>query len=227
LSDAQEYVKKGFKAFKAAAGKDVTDDIAFIKLLREKFGGEILIGLDANCALSLKRALELSRSLEKYDVMWLEEPLPPEMIEDYVTLCKQTSVPIAAGESEFTMYGFRDWMTRGALDIVQPDVGRAGGITQLKKIASMAEAFGLEFAPHCGHGSAVTYAASVQVCASTPNFKIFEFEQLDNPMREGLALEKIQLDEDGTISVSNSPGIGVDLDHEFMSRHKTLELATP
>ncbi len=155
--------------------------------------------------------------------MWLEEPLPPEVVDDYVTLRNQTSVPIAAGESEFTIYGFRDWITRGALDIIQPDVGRAGGITQLKKIASMAEAFGLEFAPHCGHGSAVTYGASVQVCASTPNFKIFELEQLDNPMREGLGKEQIKIDREGAIPVPNSSGIGVEIDPKFVSSHKTLE----
>ncbi len=227
LADADAYVAKGFKAFKVAAGKDVDEDISFVKLLREKFGYGVKIALDANCALSLKRALLVSHGLERYEILWLEEPLPPEFLDDYVTLRKESYLPIAAGESEFTMFGFKDWISKGALDIVQPDVGRAGGITQLKKIASMSEAFGLEFAPHCGHGSAITYSAAVQVCAAAPNFKIFELEQLDNPMRECLSTRKLDIEKNGSIRVPNLPGIGLQLDRGFVSSHKTLELSVP
>jgi D-galactarolactone cycloisomerase len=224
LGDAEEFLRRGFKAFKVVVGKDMGGDLAFIRELRDRCGREIQIALDANCALTLKRSLEFCRNLEKYEIMWLEEPLPPEFLEDYITLRNSASVPIAAGESEFTIFGFKDWIAKGALDIVQPDVGRAGGITQLKKIAALVEAFGVEFAPHCGHGSAITYAATVQFCASIPHFKIFELEQLPNPLREHLILEKVAIDKTGAIPIPYSPGIGVELDREFLTKHKVLEL---
>lgn len=224
LEQAAHFIESGFKAIKVAVGIQLEDDLEFIGQLRDRFGYDLCIALDANCSLSFKRAVWFSRSLEKYDIHWLEEPMPPEYLDDYIDLRRNSSIPIAAGESEFTVFGFKDWISKGALDIIQPDVGRAGGITQLKKIADMAETFDLEFSPHTGHGSALTYAATLQVVASAKNFGMFELEQLDNPIREKLARKRIDIQREGYLEVGDPLGIGVDLDLDFLKSHTTLNL---
>jgi len=224
LKQAAEFVESGFKAIKVAVGIRLEDDLKFIKELRDRFVYDLRIALNANCSLSFKKAVSFARALERFEIYWLEEPLPPEYLDDYVELRKNSSIPIAAGESEFTVFGFKDWISKRALDIVQPDAGRAGGITQLKKIADMAEAFDLEFSPHTGHGSALTYAATLQVAASARNFGMFELEQLDNPMREKLTRNRIDIQRDGFLEVGESSGIGVELDSNFVKLHTTLNL---
>jgi D-galactarolactone cycloisomerase len=223
LRDAEAYVEAGFGAFKVAVGINVGDDVAFIKQLRERFGYAVDIAVDANCGLTYNSALRFARSLERFEVMWMEEPIPPEFIDQYAELRRATSTPIAAGESEFTVFGFKDWVSRNALDIVQPDVGRAGGISQLKKISDMSGAHGLEFAPHCGHGSAVTYSATAHVAKSSKNFKIFEMEQLHNPLREHLVLRPMKT-EGGRINVPDEPGLGIELDETFAKSCEVLTL---
>lgn len=226
LKRAIEFVEAGFTAFKVAVGTDPDEDLVFLKELRDQLGFNLDILLDANCSLSYKRALSFARALEKLEIYWLEEPMSPEFLDDYVELRRKSSIPIAAGESEFTVFGFKDWISKGALDIVQPDVGRAGGITQLTKIADMAEAFGVDFAPHTGHGSALTYAATIPVAASAINFSMFELEQLDNPMRERLTKNRLDIQKNGLLDIGEYVGIGVELDQNFLGKNRTLSLTS-
>jgi L-alanine-DL-glutamate epimerase-like enolase superfamily enzyme len=224
IKQADAFIARGFDSFKLAVGRNIREDLEIIRDLRKKYGSDVKIAVDANCALSYKSALRFSKEIERFDLLWLEEPLPPEQLESYIALRRQVEVPIAAGESEFTIFGFKDWISKGALDLVQPDVGRAGGITQVKKIASLAEAFGVDYAPHCGHGSAIIYAASAQVASTCPNFTILELEQVSNPLREKLTAKRIDLSEKGFLRVSEKPGIGIELDPDFVKRHETMTL---
>ncbi len=224
LKDAESFVKNGFNAFKVTVGADLDKDAKFIGELRDRFGLDVDIAVDANCALSFKSAVRFAKALERFQLLWLEEPMPPEFLNDYVELRKLSMIPIAAGESEFTVYGFKDWIASHALDIVQPDVGRVGGITQSKKVANMAEAFGLSFAPHIGHGSALVYAATMHLATSSPNFLIFELEQVDNPLRERLLSDRIDLQTNGFLRAPEKPGLGVDLNLDFVKTCQLMEL---
>ena len=116
-------------------------------------------------------------------------------------------MPVAAGECEFTRYGFRELLSRGAIDIVQPDVSKAGGISECKKIANLASAFNIPYAPHVW-GSAVSHMATLHLAASIPNFLICEVDRLPNPLREELILKPMQI-QNGYIKVPQEPGLGV------------------
>ena len=212
------FLDAGFTAVKVKAGRNVEEDVEFLRRLREAYGYSVDILVDLNCALTFKTALRFGRAAEKYEVYWIEEPLPPEHLDDYAKLRRALSVMVAAGESEYTVYGFRDWLARGAIDVAQPDVGRAGGIWQVRAIAEMAEAHGIWFAPHTGHGSAIGYAATLHVAAATRNFLIFELEQIENPLREGLLANRVDLQEGGHIAVPEGPGLGIELDEKFVER---------
>jgi L-alanine-DL-glutamate epimerase-like enolase superfamily enzyme len=182
--------------------------------------------VDANCAYDVATAINMGRELEKHKVYWFEEPIPPEDIDGYARLSSSLDIAIAAGETEFTRYGFRDLIAKRAVDIVQPDICRAGGFSECKKIAAMASAYNIPYAPHTGGESAVGIAASIQLSAAIPNFLAYEYMRSDwsethaNPLRNSLTLEPVEKFADGTIEVPDKPGLGIELNEEIVSKYR-------
>jgi galactonate dehydratase len=158
------------------------------------------------------------RALPPHGPLFLEEPVLPEHPEALREIARLTSVPIACGERLYTRWGFKDVLTSGAVDVIQPDLSHAGGLLETRKIAAMAEAYDVAVAPHCPLGP-IALAASLQLDACTPNAVIQEMS-LRMHYNEGADLLDYVLDPsvfdvvDGHIAVPEGPGLGVDIDEE-------------
>ena len=156
------YVEAGFKMVKMKVGmRDSNVDIARVKLIRETIGPNVDLALDVNSGWSLNAALRMCDRLEPYNIYWLEEPLPPDEIDNHVKLARETSIPIAVGETHATKWEFKELMEREAIDIVQADIVRCGGVTEWVKIAAIADAYGLPMCPHATTELAASLVAAV------------------------------------------------------------------
>ena len=139
-------------------------------------------------------------------------------------LGQESAVPIAAGESEYTAVGIRDLIASRSLAFAQPDVSRAGGITETRRIATLAQAFDVRFAPHVGFSGVVCLAATIQLAAAMPNFHVLEAMTIPNPLREELATVPIGtvdgLTDSGEVPVPDGPGLGIELDPDAIERYR-------
>jgi len=144
------------------------EDIDNIKAIRKAVGDDILIMIDANHAYNASTAIDVGRRMEPYSIYWFEEPVPPEDIEGYIEVKRALNIPIAAGEAEFTKFGFRHLISNRAVDIVQPDCCVTGGLTEAKKIATLAHTWNIQCIPHVW-GSAIAMAAALQLIAALPS----------------------------------------------------------
>lgn len=146
------YVERGMKAVKMKVGKDFgqseQEDVARLAAVREAVGDDVQVFIDANNGFYAKQAIRMARIFEEYTIGWFEEPVLADDIEGLAAVARAIDIPVATGEHEYTKYGFRDLIARGGADIVQPDVGRVGGITEWLKVAHLAHAFNLPVAPH-------------------------------------------------------------------------------
>ena len=194
--------------------------------MRDAIGPGIKLMVDANHCLTVPAAIRLGRKLEELDIEWFEEPISPEDIDGYVEVSRALDMAVAGGENEFTRWGFRDAIVRKAMDIVQPDVCAAGGITECKKIAALASTHGVECVPHAW-GSAVGLAATIHFLASIPDQPpslfpmppMLEFEQEENPFRDHLAVEPINQVK-GVIAVPTGAGLGIEVDRSVIDRYR-------
>ena len=209
---ALEFVDKGFDAFKLAAGHGVRADTESVRALRDGLGAEATLLLDAHWVYSLDEAMQLGHALEEVGAGFFEAPINPEDVESHALLAQAVAVPIAIGETERTRYQFRPWLTQTAADILQPDVGRAG-ISEVKKISTMAEAFNVTMAPHLSVGLSICIAATLQVAAAIPNLYLLEFQP---PVFEiaNLLLESPLTCADGFYEIPTYAGLGVALDED-------------
>jgi len=226
VEEARGYVEEGFKAVKMKIGLgNLRTDFERVKAVREAVGPDIRLMVDANHAFTVPNAIRLGRMLEELDIEWFEEPISPEDIEGYIQVTNALDMAVAGGENDFTRWGFRDAITRKAMDIVQPDVCAAGGLSECKKIAVMATAHGVECVPHAW-GSAVGLAATLHFLAALPDqppcFRPFppllEFEQCENPFRDHLAKEPI-VQKQGRVEVPQGPGLGIEIDRSIIDRY--------
>ena len=231
VAQAQSFKDRGFRAMKIKIGRNPDTpqvDIDFVAAIRDAVGPEIQLMVDANCAYSenIKTAIEVGRGLQDLGVYWFEEPIAPNDLEGYVRLTQSLDIRIAAGEADFMSFGSRDMFRRGAIDIVQPNISRTGGITEARRIAAMARAFHIPYAPHTGSCSAVCLAATLQFAVSLPNFLIFEFMQSDwsknqpNPLRHDLLMEPVEKLVDGHMVVPEGPGIGVEINMDVLDTYR-------
>lgn len=227
VEEAEEFVKEGFKAIKMKIGLgSVEKDVARIAAVREAVGPHIRLMVDANHCFSVPTAIRLGRRLEELDIDWFEEPISPEDLDGYVEVTRALDMAVAGGENEFTRWGFRDAIVRRAMDIVQPDVCAAGGISECRKIAAMASAHGVECVPHAW-GSAVGLAATLHFLASLANQPpslfpfppMLEFEQCENPFRDHLAVEPI-VQVNGVVKIPDGPGLGIEIDRSIIDKYR-------
>ena len=217
---------QGFRAFKIGWGpfgheSDRLDE-AIVRAAREAIGAECLLmvdagGSDAFWPHGYKWALRTAEMLVDYDVAWFEEPLKPDALPDYVRLRERAPVPISGGEVLTRRQSFLPWLQAGALDIVQPDVTKVGGITESRRIAWLAEAFGVRFIPH-GWNTAVGLAADLQLASALPDTDLVEYIT-GSPYVDELAAGGWALDEDGMLSIPDTPGLGLELDMQAVSKY--------
>ncbi len=209
---AQTYTEQGFEAFKLAAGHGVRADVKSVAALRDALGEDAALLLDAHWVYSLDEALQLGHALTDLGAGFFEAPINPEDIESHAQLAQAVAVPVAIGETERTRYQFRPWLMQQAADILQPDVGRAG-ISEVFKIAAMAEAFNVKMAPHLSVGLGICIAATIQVAAAIPNLYLLEYQPPVFEIANAL-LESPLVCRDGCYEIPSGVGIAVALDED-------------
>jgi D-galactarolactone cycloisomerase len=223
--EAAGYVEDGFSAVKLKVGFGVEEDAAMTHAVRDAIGDKVALMVDANHAYDAVAAIRLGRMIERHEIAWFEEPVPPEDIAGYRAVKAAISIPVAGGECEFTRFGFRDLLASRAIDIIQPDTCAAGGLSECKKIADMAEAFGVRYNPHVW-GTGIAIAASAQLLAVlplhtptslSPAEPMLEFDRTEHPIRQALLTQPIEPVQ-GVVAVPGGPGLGIEVDRAALAR---------
>jgi D-galactarolactone cycloisomerase len=221
--EAAGYARDGFHAVKLKVGFGIADDVAAAKAVREAIGPDVGLMIDANHAYDAVAAIELGRRVASLDIGWFEEPVLPEDLAAYRAVKAALPMPIAGGECEFTRLGFRDMFTTHSLDIVQPDICAAGGISECKKIADMAATFGIRYNPHVW-GTGIGIAASLQLIATLPTHTptslsalepILELDQTEHPIRQAI-LKTPLTHVSGDVAIPDGPGLGIEIDRDAL-----------
>ena len=202
-----------------AAGS-LADDLARVRAVRQALDDDFRLMVDANNAWDVATALAAGRELEGLGVHWFEEPVATDDRAGSARLAAALDVPVAGYETESQLSGFRDLIAAGAVDIVQPDVIWAGGITTCRRIAALAYAAGLPCVPHV-YSTAVSIAANLHFMASLPNCYLLEYDQNPNALRTELLTEPIEPDAGAVVTVPERPGLGIRLDRTTLDRYRT------
>jgi D-galactarolactone cycloisomerase len=223
------YRDRGFRAFKIGWGPfgralDSKLDEAIVRVAREAAGPAAKLFVDAGASDAywphgLKWALRTAEMLKDYDIGWFEEALKPDALEDFCTLRRASPVPIAGGEVLTRRQTFIPWLSRGAFDIVQPDVTKVGGISEQRHIAWMAYDFGVKYIGH-GWNTALGLAADLQLAAALPDADLVEFIG-GSPYVDGITEKPFALDAEGHLEIPDLPGLGIALDREKLARYTT------
>ena len=233
VDDALELRDQGFTALKLRIRfATIEEDLAVVRAVREAVP-DMKIMVDANQGWrvhgfaeypewDLARAVRTARALEELDITWLEEPLDQFDYRGYADLRRRTTVPLAAGEMLSDLHGFRDLVERRAVDILQPDAVLTGGILMARKVAAMAEAAGMGFAPHTWTNG-IGLRINMQVMGSVPNAEWCEYP-IDPPgwtvdARDAMLAEPTRIDPDGFVTMPETPGLGIELDEERIAAH--------
>ncbi len=214
---AETFRRMGFGAMKfgwGPIGESFRKDEELFLAVREGAGPDAEIMIDAGQTYDFKRALRIARVLERIGASWLEEPLDADDLQGYARLSAASPVPIAAGEAESGPAAFRRLIEQGRIDIVQPDLSRAGGFTAARQIAQTAHAHRCRCIPH-SFKSNVLLAASLHFCASTETADLLEFPMTDSAIRHQLTLGNLPM-RDGFVEVPQRPGLGIEVDPEFL-----------
>ena len=214
------YIAKGFTAAKMRSeGRDgftIEKAIRRIAAAREAIGPDIELMVDAHGSLDVSTAIQLAKQMEPYNIAWFEEPISPDNHSGLAEVRRATSVPIATGESEFTRFDFLSLLEQRAVDVVQPDIGIAGGFTEVRRILALASAFGVKAAPH-NWGSGILFAASLHMVLSAPNCYIMEVGQAQNPLIHEIFQEAFDI-RDGYVYAPERPGLGYTLADDLEER---------
>lgn len=215
------YIEKGgFKAVKMRVGVmdgDVRTSGRRVKEARRALGDNISIMVDAHGTFSVAEAKRFCKEVSDFHLSWLEEPVTADNKEGCAEVRANTDIPIAAGESEFTRFDFRDLAILKAVDIFQPDLAICGGITEGSRVAALAEAFQLGLAPHLW-GGAVMFAAGLHLCAVSPNAFIVEYSLLPNPLHDDLVENPIMV-KDGLVNIPDHSGLGIIVNQNFVKKY--------
>ena len=214
---ARVLVEEGYTAIKTGGVSNCVETVAAI---RGEVGPDVDLMVDVHGPpwLTTRDAIALGQALEAFDLLFYEDPVAPENIEAIARVAGAVDLPIAAGERHATMWGARELIEREIVDVIQPDTGRAGGLSQMKKIAAMAEAHYITMAPHDGSLGPVAEMAAVHLMATLPNFLILEHLADDVPQRYEVMTGHPVIEESHMV-VPEAPGLGVDIDEEAIAQY--------
>ena len=217
--EAKSYVDQGFKGVKMKVGFGHNQDLRNLEAVRNALGPDLGIMIDANQSYSYHDVLKIADDLAAFDLTFLEEPLPINDIDAMAALVAAVKVPIAAGENYYTRFEFRDILVKRAVNIIQPDIIHAGGITETRKIADMASAWNIPLAPHI-HAT-VGVAASIHLLTSAPNALAAEYITSGGSykLRQALYGQAFEA-EDGWIRASDEPGLGIHIDESVFETYR-------
>ncbi|WP_238015936.1 mandelate racemase/muconate lactonizing enzyme family protein [Dactylosporangium sp. AC04546] len=219
---ALSFLDDGFHAVKLKLGRGEATDLAHAAAVAAALDGRkpgAALHVDLNCAYDVRTAIRLGHALADLGVRWLEEPLATDDVAGLAEVRAAVRIPVVTGESEFIRYRYRDFLLARAADVVMPNLARAGGITEARRIAALCSAFHVDVSPH-GVGSAIGLAAALQFAAATPNVPIYEYNRLPNPLRDDLAPRPSLVD--GALVVPDEPGLGITLDEDLIAHYEVF-----
>jgi len=210
---AKEWKEKGFNAIKLQIGYGIEEDLRIMAALRKAMGDDFRLMIDAHWNYSVAQAIRLARGLEELNVEFLECPLNPELTEGYAELAASVDIPVAMGEADRTHWQYKQLLDRKSCDILQPDVGRCG-ITELMRIAELAELYGKPVAPHLSVGQGACIAATLQCDAALYNFYgMQEFQPSILPVANEFLVNPIRC-ENGEFILPEGNGLGIEIDED-------------
>jgi L-alanine-DL-glutamate epimerase-like enolase superfamily enzyme len=215
-AEAAAHVAQGYRRVKMRLGRSEAYDVAAVHAVRRTVGPTIDIMVDASMRYSPEIAVRVGKVLEEARVFWYEEPFQPEDIDAYVALRGRVNVPLAAGENEFGLPGFRELLRAAAVEIVQPDVCRAGGITECYRIGQLAGQHGARVATHTW-SDAVAVVANMHLIAALPHGLTVEVDRTGNPLIDDLLATPLRV-RDGLIRLPDGPGLGIELNEAAVER---------
>ena len=213
---ARGFADQGFHGVKIKVGFDLDQDIRIVRAVREELGKDFIVMTDANQGYSVDVALKASDAFADCGAYWLEEPLFVEDIEGHAILREKSKTPIAVGENLHMCYAFENFIMRGAVDFIQPDVARAGGITEIRKITALAARHKVPVSFHTW-GDGVALAASVHLSAALKDCIVMELDYTYNPLREELLREPFKV-QNGFLIPPERPGLGIELNPNALER---------
>jgi L-alanine-DL-glutamate epimerase-like enolase superfamily enzyme len=204
------YVERGIPRVKMKVAKDFgkaeAEDLKRLAAVRKAVGDDVEIFVDANNGYYAKQAIAMSRRFEEFNVRWFEEPVLADDIQGLAEISRATTIPVATGEHEYTKYGFKELISQGGADIVQPDVGRVGGVTEWMKVAHLAHAFNLPVAPHA------VQLVHLHLACATPNLRVVEYLGVSEETDKIFYTEFPEPKNGMWTPYPDRPGLGLELD---------------
>lgn len=216
-ADVRNYIRQGYTSFKLKVGRGVATDLIHIEAARDAAGSAPLY-LDANCAYDVETSIALAKELPRFNIGWLEEPINPDNPAALAKVRAASPIPIGAGENEFTPEAYEALVAADAVDFLQCNIGRSGGVSGLLATGELAERKGIKLAPH-GVGACVAVAASVHSCRVAKAFHSYEVNRLLNPLRDELGVHTLEL-RNGCLVASGLPGHGAEPDSEMIEKYR-------
>ncbi len=213
---ARAFAEQGFHGVKIKVGFDLNQDIRIVRAVRQELGADFTVMTDANQGYSVEVGLKAAQAFAECGAYWLEEPLFVEDIAGHARLRENSKVPIAVGENLNTYYAFENFVLRGAVDFLQPDVARAGGITEIRKIAALAAKHNLGLSFHTW-GDGVALAASLHLSMALKECGVMELDYTYNPLRSELLTTPLDV-KNGFMQASDKPGLGIELNRVALER---------
>lgn len=216
--EAKSYADRGFKGVKMKVGFGRKEDLANLEAVRDALGPDRGIMVDANQGFSFHEVVGLARELSAFDLTFLEEPLPINDLDAMAELTRAIDIPVAAGENNYTRYEFREMLVKRAVNIIQPDIIHAGGLSETKKIVDMASCWNIPVAPHI-HAT-VGVAASIQLLTATPNVLAVEYITSGGSYQLRRELfGDVYMAEEGIIRAPDLPGLGISVREEALEKY--------
>ena len=226
VEEAQLYASQGFRALKMKVGLGVATDVKHVRAVRAAIGADMQLMVDANHAYSLSEALSFARQIEELDISFFEEPVSPEDYEGYRELRQRTPIPIAGGECEYLLAGFRHLLSNRCVDIAQPDICGAGGLDGDETDRGRWQPPFRRMCCRISWGTGIAFAAGLHLVSTLDVVPgrlrmpeaMLEMDRSESALRENLTHPKFAI-EDGRVAVPMAPGLGVDVDLDYLERY--------
>jgi L-alanine-DL-glutamate epimerase-like enolase superfamily enzyme len=212
-----EPIESGHSINGVLAGGDLRKTVEMVAAVRKAVGDDVDLCIDAHGAFDLPSAVRLAQALADYDLMWIEDPVAMDSLKVMARVALESETPVCTGELLETRFDYRELFELQAADIVMPDLARAGGIAEMKRIAAMAETYRVPVAPHNMVGPVATLA-SAHLCAATSNFMILEYQLGDVPWIDELLTQPVVMKQ-GEIELPDRPGLGTALNHDAVRKY--------
>ncbi len=223
LQELQKSLDAGYKAVKLRVGDSPKRDLERIRAVRRACGEDLVILTDANIGYSVEDVRQVMPGMDELNVAWLEEPFPAHDYRSYRLAKGFGRTPLAAGENHYTRFEFNRVIEDGAITILQPDLSKTGGITEALRIAAMASAHKLPIHPHSSM-TGLNHAASIHFLAAIDNGGYFEGDvSKSNKFRDDLVSQPYAVDKDGNVWPLQGPGIGLEVNEDFLVKHSAIE----